>query len=629
MEYDKEISFGAFDSELMHQEIFIPEGFEATIEGDRIILTRIDEDEKIVNAIRKALESKIEDLGNGVTRTACLAWLEKQETSYTKRDVDNAYVEGMAFAKDELDKQGEQKLPIEKLPSEMKTIGESLEFTTQEECDEYNQIVSDLIMSDNDNIEPKFKVGDWVFIEEVKGYKNGPFQIKTVDSFGYSFDEYHTIPFMYEDLLSKWTIQNAKPGDILFQDLMDGKTFIYNGINPEMAILYSFIISNDGEDVLPYHIGKPNTGIGNIEDNKNIIHPATKEQCDLLFQKIKEAGYEWDSETKKLKKIEQNLVDKIEPKFKVGDWIISNNKKSTYQVIEVKRGIYVIRDNADNYEYHIGIEECEKSGRLFTIYDAKDGDVLACPLPKSYETKEQIFIFKGINNRDYVDNCIEYYCHICDDVFYVNENYFMYMGTTSTSVYPATKEQRDLLFQKMKEAGYEWDSEKKELKKIKKNTDVNHEYFSDLLEKDDSDNIDDYAYQCAYCMSHDWIEETATWEDVQKAVKLGAEWKEKQLNNSLTDWSKEDEQIKEDIIYDLNILLKGSKSEWTIKDLSEWTIKDIKKEINWLQSLRPKNQWKPSDEQMEALYEETQKSDRIRDNRIVSLYNDLKKLKGE
>jgi hypothetical protein len=35
-------------------------------------------DEKIVNAIRKGLESKIEDLGNGVTRTACLAWLEKQ-----------------------------------------------------------------------------------------------------------------------------------------------------------------------------------------------------------------------------------------------------------------------------------------------------------------------------------------------------------------------------------------------------------------------------------------------------------------------------------------------------------------------------------------------------------------------
>lgn len=32
---------------------------------------------------------------------------------------------------------------------EMKTIAESLGFTTQEECDEYNQMVSDLIMSDD------------------------------------------------------------------------------------------------------------------------------------------------------------------------------------------------------------------------------------------------------------------------------------------------------------------------------------------------------------------------------------------------------------------------------------------------------------------------------------------------
>ena len=46
------------------------------------------EDEKIVDAIRKALESKIEDLGNGVTKTACLAWLEKQGE---QKSVDKEY----------------------------------------------------------------------------------------------------------------------------------------------------------------------------------------------------------------------------------------------------------------------------------------------------------------------------------------------------------------------------------------------------------------------------------------------------------------------------------------------------------------------------------------------------------
>ena len=37
------------------------------------------------------------------------------------------------------------------------------------------------------------------------------------------------------------------------------------------------------------------------------IHPATKEQCDLLFAKIHKAGYEWNAETKELKKIEQTI----------------------------------------------------------------------------------------------------------------------------------------------------------------------------------------------------------------------------------------------------------------------------------------------------------------------------------
>lgn len=155
-----------------------------------------------------------------------------------------------------------------------------------------------------DKVEPKFKVGDWIVI-------NG-FTILITDVHN---DLYDTIfengeHRIYDtNVIDKdahlWTIKDAKDGDVLFQDLMGGKTFIYNGVNPDMAILYSFIISNDGEDVLPYHIGKPNTGIGYIEENKNIIHPATKEQRDTLFATMKEAGYEWDAEKKELKKVEQ------------------------------------------------------------------------------------------------------------------------------------------------------------------------------------------------------------------------------------------------------------------------------------------------------------------------------------
>jgi hypothetical protein len=70
------------------------------------------EDEKV----RKALIEMVHDTPNSeceqnynVRKEDCLTWLEKQGESYTKRDVDNAYIEGMASAKRELEKQDEQK----------------------------------------------------------------------------------------------------------------------------------------------------------------------------------------------------------------------------------------------------------------------------------------------------------------------------------------------------------------------------------------------------------------------------------------------------------------------------------------------------------------------------------------
>ena len=99
---------------------------------------RESEDERI----RKRLIEFFKDFGK--TRSHCwsvsipkiLAWLEKQGESYTKRDVDNAYIEGMASAKRELEKQAEQKPTIE-----MKSAEESLGV----DSDTYNEIVDECI----------------------------------------------------------------------------------------------------------------------------------------------------------------------------------------------------------------------------------------------------------------------------------------------------------------------------------------------------------------------------------------------------------------------------------------------------------------------------------------------------
>lgn len=68
-----------------------------------------DEDIKscIGMCLTDANEQRFKDYGTNLRD--CLAWLEKQGETYTKKDVDDAYVEGIAFAKSELEKQSKQK----------------------------------------------------------------------------------------------------------------------------------------------------------------------------------------------------------------------------------------------------------------------------------------------------------------------------------------------------------------------------------------------------------------------------------------------------------------------------------------------------------------------------------------
>ena len=151
-----------------------------------------------------------------------------------------------------------------------------------------------------DTVEPQFHEGEWVFIEEIEGHKQGPFQIKSVDEFGYNFDEYHTIPFIYEELLSKWTIEDAKDGDVLAVDP-------WSDYPSSFVAIYKKQNEEDFDDFDSYcFVGFDGKFYENEDGHSSEdIHLATKEQRDLLFQKMKEAGYEWDAEKKELKKIEQ------------------------------------------------------------------------------------------------------------------------------------------------------------------------------------------------------------------------------------------------------------------------------------------------------------------------------------
>lgn len=156
-----------------------------------------------------------------------------------------------------------------------------------------------------------------------------------------------------------------------------------------------------------------------------------------------------------LEKQGKQLADKNEPKFEVGDWVVFITSESVYQV-----------EKKENYEYtlrHIlGGSMClpfsnEELIREWTIEDAKDGDVLAC--------NEEILLFKSYS---VLQGRISLYCWYNGHTnnFHSKEVIDILL-TTRNKVCPATKEQRDALMKAMNDAGYEWDADKKELKKEK------------------------------------------------------------------------------------------------------------------------------------------------------------------
>ena len=171
---------------------------------------------------------------------------------------------------------------------------------------------------------------------------------------------------------------------------------------------------------------------------------ATEEEKAKLLQAIKDNGYRWNTKTKTLEKL-------VEPQFNVGDWIIRNNKYTGIPVKVIEfNGYYSCELNGE--VVNLTLNDVHNNFHLWTILDAKDGDVLV-------DKDNNLGIFQKFEG-------IYWYSYIylgCDGElrgFSIGGSY------NQTDVHPATKEQRDLLFQKIKEAGYCWNDETKTLEKL-------------------------------------------------------------------------------------------------------------------------------------------------------------------
>ena len=178
-----------------------------------------------------------------------------------------------------------------------------------------------------------------------------------------------------------------------------------------------------------------------------LVNPSQENQVTELIKESVESGLEKKGYEYKDGKILE--IKKEESKFKVGDWVI-DKQGIVHQIANVVENIV-----CHTYGYDIvggGYFNDNAEGvRLWTIQDAKDGDILAYN-----DGSLAIFHYRlsGLDGGLYMSHVL------------LTDKIELKQTCAISNSHPATKEQRDLLFAKMKEEGYEWDAEKKELKKI-------------------------------------------------------------------------------------------------------------------------------------------------------------------
>ena len=165
-----------------------------------------------------------------------------------------------------------------------------------------------------------------------------------------------------------------------------------------------------------------------------------------------------------LEAINEETVDNsnkiVNPKFKVGDWVA---KKDGDKFCDGRRYVQITANDGEDIWFDSGSWLKSIKIRHWTIQDVEDGDIIYAK--SKFSNFSYIRIFSKTENGNSWD-----YCNVFSEDLerWVFDNDEGFLRLNRFDFYPASKEQRDLLFQKMKEAGYEWDAKKKKLKQLKK-----------------------------------------------------------------------------------------------------------------------------------------------------------------
>ena len=562
------------------------------------------EDEKIRKRIIHALHGDVLDMEE---TNKALAWLEKQ--GQVKENADS-----LTQDNDEQKPSDKVELtPIFHIGDTLKRKGGDYTFIVDRiqggyyHCDHKNGAFFPIEEQDNWELveqksadEPKFKKGQWI-VWQGKCYKvnyNGC-GYELVGQYGLSTSlEYSTV----DESAHLWDISDAKDGDVL---VVNGNTpqYMWIGIFKEHTgiTFSSHCHYNCGMiEFVTASARCKNHGSGKHID----IRPATKEEYDLLFQKMKEAGYEWDAEKLELRKIEEELTEFenvladvcrgwIGEEIGWKDYIIKNSlpllelAKKQFEEYEQKPSENKDAEQA-SIEYRKMREEC----------GIKDPVMLDEIEEAYYEgaTREQKPSEWSKGDKDILNDAITAIDLMLTDSF-EESHPNLFKAFLAAKGWLKSLPQR---FGLQPKQGWS-EEDKKKIDYICEDLRCAVENFKN------GKNVKGLHYEEIIESNIDWL----------KSLKDRIQ--------SKVEWSEEDSKRLQRIIDFLWYNRKGDTD----------TIYQQEQDIDWLKSLRPQNHWKPSDEQLDALQYVFQNitpplSDKLGWDSIKQLgllYQDLKKLK--
>lgn len=228
----------------------------------------------------------------------------------------------------------------------------------------------------------KFKPGDTILFTD----GNLKMYISELSENGYETNA-GFIPYFNDDQLRLWNIDDAVDGDIIFDDEVD-TVFIFKELKDDKIFTHCSISTYEFSHLTdnPYGFNvdeETPDRYYSLSYESRRLKPATKEQCDLLFEVMNSRGYVFDYNKNELRLLYKQ--SEIKPMVSKNDKLIHHeiyNNSKIYSLTSYTKLFYTLnKEQQDQWRHEI--EQAYINGANFALKLSHD---------MSYKENQQYFL---------------------------------------------------------------------------------------------------------------------------------------------------------------------------------------------------------------------------------------------